>query len=325
MTGIFRQKNSGNTLILLVYGLVLKFNIFLHPSTPVTQADDHYLYKWLIDVLSPLHLWPSLYSIISFLLIYSQALLLNRICNAQKMMARPNYLVAMAYMLMTSLIVEWNYFSAPLIINSLLIWIFYRMTTLYNSNKPGNLIFNMGLVVGIVTLLYQPAIVFVLFLLLALFIMRAFRIREWLIGLLGVTSPYYFLGLLLYLSGNWDWHKLQPDIYFRLPPMPSSIYITISIVLLVLPFIIGGYFVQNNLSKMFIQVRKSWSLLLVYLVITTLIIVVNGSDNYSNWLLCVVPLAAFHGAAYFYPSSKLFPSILHWIIFFYAIFVNYWV
>lgn len=324
MTGIFRQKNSANTLVLLIYGLVLKFNIFLHPSGPLLQQDDHYLYTWLIGFLAPLHLWPAFYSFIAFMLLYSQALLFNRICNAQKMMTRPNYLVAMSYMLMTSLIVEWNYFSAPLLINSLLIWIFYRMNSLLSTNKPGTVIFNAGLVMGIVTLLYQPAIVFVLFLLLAFFIMRAFRIREWLIGLLGVTTPYYFLGILLYLTNQWDWKKLQPDISFSLPPMPSSIFITISIILLVLPFIIGGYFVQNNLSKMFIQVRKSWSLLLVCLIISTLIIVVNGGTNYVNWLLCVVPLAAFHGAAYFYPANRVFPLVMHWIIFAYAMYVNYW-
>ncbi len=326
MTGLFKQKNSGNTLVLLIYGLVLKFSIFLHPypSGAMQQPDDHFLYRWLIGFLEPLHLWPSVYSFFAFLLLYSQALLLNRICNAQKMMARPNYLVAMSYMLLTSLIVEWNYFSAPLLINSLLIWIFYRINTLYNSSKPGTVIFNVGLIMGIVTLLYQPAIVLVLFVLMALFVMRPFRVREWLISMLGVTTPYYFLGIVLYLSNQWDWKKLQPDISFSLPPMPSSIFITISIILLVLPFIIGGYFVQNNLNKMFIQVRKSWSLLLASLVISTLIIMVNGGTNYVNWLLCAVPLAAFHGAAYFYPSNKVFPLVMHWIIFLYAMYVNYW-
>jgi hypothetical protein len=106
--------------------------------------------------------------------------------------------------------------------------------------------------------------------------------------------------------------------------MPTSIFVTISLVLLVLPFIIGGLFVQNNLSKMFIQVRKSWSLLLVCLVTSTLIILINGGTNYVNWSLCVVPLAVFHGAAYFYPQGKLFPSIMHWLIFGYAMYVNYW-
>lgn len=324
MTGLFKQKNSANTLILLIYGLVLKFGIFLHPLGPLVQPDDHFLYTWLIGFLQPMHLGPTVYSLFAFLLLYSQALLFNRICNAQKMTARPNYLTAMAYMLITSLIVEWNYFSAPLLINSLLIWVFYRFNTLYNSNKPGTVIFNIGLIMGVVTLLYQPAIVFSLFVLMALFIIRAFRIQEWLIALLGITTPYYFLGILLYLSNQWEWRKLQPNISFSLPPMPSSFYITVSIILLVLPFIAGGYFVQNNLSKMFIQVRKSWSLLLVCLIISMLIILVNGGNNYVNWLLCVVPLAAFHGAAYFYSSSRWFPQFLHWLIFGWAMYINYW-
>lgn len=311
-------------MVLLIYGLVLKFGMLLHPMAPLRQPDDHFLYIWLLDFLAPLHLPPIIYTLIAFFLLYSQAIVFNRICNEQKMMAKTNYLAGMAYMLITSLFIEWNHFSAPLLINSLLIWIFYRVSILYNSNKPGAAIFNVGIIMGIVTLLYQPAIVFSLFLLMSLFIMRPLRVREWLIGLLGITTPYYFLAILLYLSGQWDWKKLQPNISFNLPAMPSSIIVVVSITLLILPFIIGGFFVQNNLTKMLIQVRKSWSLLLVFLIVSMLIIVANGGNNYVNWLLCAVPLTAFHAAAYFYPSGRVFPLVLHWIIFGWAMYIGYW-
>ncbi len=154
--------------------------------------DDHFLYKWLIGFLEPLHLWPGVYSLFAFLLLYSQALLLNRVCNAQKMMARPNYLVAMSYMLITSLLPEWNYFSAPLLINSLLIWLFYRLNTLYNAAKPGAVVFNAGLIMGFITLLYQPAIVFVFFLMLAVFIVRPFRIKGMADRIAGCNSALLF-------------------------------------------------------------------------------------------------------------------------------------
>ena len=311
-------------MVLLIYGLVLKFGMLLHPMAPLRQPDDHFLYIWLLDFLAPLHLPPIIYTLIAFFLLYSQAIVFNRICNEQKMMARPNYLAGMAYMLITSLFIEWNHFSAPLLINSLLIWIFYRVSILYNSNKPGAAIFNVGIIMGIVTLMYQPAIVFSLFLLMSLFIMRPLRVREWLIGLLGITTPYYFLAILLYLTSQWDWKKLQPNISFNLPAMPSSIIVLVSITLLILPFIIGGFFVQNNLTKMLIQVRKSWSLLLVFLIVSMLIIVANGGNNYVNWLLCAVPLTAFHAAAYFYPSGRVFPLVLHWIIFGWAMYIGYW-
>jgi hypothetical protein len=324
VTGIFRQKNSSNALILLVYALLLKFPLFLKPVAALRQPDDNYLYTGLLDFLEPLRLPAVFFSFLSFLLIYSQASLLNRICNSQKILPKQNYLPAMAYVLMTSLLKEWNYFSAPLLINSMLIWIYYRMILLYNSNKAATGIFNIGVMMGLVTLFYKPAIVFVLLIWLALFIMRPFIIREWLIGLLGLTTPYYFLVILLYLTNNWSWQKVIPSIRFSLPAMPASVFITVSIALVVIPFIAGGIYVQNNLNKMLIQVRKNWSLLLLFLIVSTLIILINGGNNYVNWLLCAVPIAVFHGALYYYPTQRIFPLVVHWILFFWAIYLNYW-
>ena len=323
MIGIFKQKNPGNTLLLLIYALVLKFPSFLYPSGPLKQPGDHYLYTQLVLFLESLQLPPIVYSLLTFMLIFGQALLFNRICNAQKMIAKPSYLPAMAFILITSLFVEWNQFSAPLIINTFLIWIFYRMIILYNVPKAGNVIFNIGLMLGIISMLYHPAIVFVLLVLFTLYIMRPFRIQEWVIALLGITTPYYFLALVLYFTNQWSWSHLLPSISFDFPRIPRSIFITISIALLVIPFIIGGIFVQNNLNKMLIQVRKGWSLLLIFLMISISVILIDGDTKYVNWILCVVPISAFHAAAYFYPVNRTVPSVIHWITFAYALYLNY--
>ena len=323
MVGIFKQKNPGNTLLLLIYALVLKFPSFLHPVAPLQLSHDHYLYRQLIGFLESFHLPLILYSLLTFALVFGQALLFNRIYNAQKMIAKPTYLPAMAFVLINSLFVEWNQFSAPLLINTFLIWIFYRMMTLYNEAKAGSAIFNIGLLLGIISLLYHPAIVFTLLVLFTLFIMRPFHIQEWVIALLGVTTPYYFLALILYFINQWSWDHLIPSIPLDLPRMPTSVFSTIGIVLLVVPFIIGGVFVQNNLNKMLIQVRKGWSLLLIMLMLSISVIVMDGDTNYVNWILCVVPLTAFHSSAYFYPVNRTLPAVIHWITFAYTIYVNY--
>jgi hypothetical protein len=323
VVGIFKQKNPGNTLLLLLYALFLKFGMFLHPTGPLQQPGDHYLYIQLVHFLQAFQLPPLLYSFLSFILIFCQALLFNRICNAQKMIAKPSYLPAMAFILITSLFVEWNQFSAPLIINAFLIWIFYRTMILYNVPKAGNTIFNIGLLLGIITMIYHPAIIFILLVIFTLFIMRPFRIQEWVIALLGITTPYYFLALILYFTNQWSWSHLLPEISFNLPKMPTSVFTTISIALLVIPFMLGGVYVQNNLNKMLIQVRKGWSLLLLYLMISISVILIDGDTNYVNWILCVVPLSAFHAAAYFYPTNRTIPLVLHWITFVYALYINY--
>lgn len=325
MVGIFRQKNPGNSLLLLVYGLVLKFGIILRPSPPLQQEEDHYLYELLLRVLSPSFLPPFFFGILAFLLIYVQATLLNRISIDQKMLPKPNYLPGMAFMLLSSLFVEWNHFSAPLIVNTFLILMFYRMVNLYNTSKPLAGIFNIGLMVGVVTLLYEPAIIYVLMMAFTLFIMRPFRIREWLTGFLGLTAPYYFLALEPLITNKWTWKHLVPSINIDFPAMPSSLLITFSIILLVLPFIVGGYFVQTNLNKMLIQIRKGWSLLLLFLIMSIFIILVNGGVNYVNWLFALMPLSAFHAAAYFYPEKrKVFSLVLHWLTFVYALYLGYW-
>ena len=324
MVGIFRQKNPGNNLLLLVYGLILKFGILLRPSSPLRQQEDHYLYNLLLRLLDPLNLPAFFYGITAFLLIYIQSSFINRISIELKMLPKPNYLPGMAYMLISSLFIEWNHFSAPLLINTVLIFIFYRTVILYNTNRPLAGIFNIGVMMGVVTLLYQPAVVYVLMIPLTLYIMRPFRVREWLTGFLGLTTPYYFIALEPLFTNKWNWNYLVPDIRFDFPAMPSSIYITISIIMLVLPFITGGYFVQSNLNKMLIQIRKAWSLLLLFLIMSIFIILVNGGINYVNWMFGLMPLALFHAATYYYPDRRIFPLVLHWIIFGYAIYLCYW-
>ena len=97
------------------------------------------LYSITIDLL---------YSILTFLLLFSQATLFNRIFNHHKVLPKPTYLPGMSYILITSLLPDWDHFSAPLLINTIMIWVWYRMMDLYNSQRPGTAIFNIGIWTG---------------------------------------------------------------------------------------------------------------------------------------------------------------------------------
>jgi hypothetical protein len=322
--GIFKQKASTNALLLLLYALVLKFPLFLHPFLPVLHAEDNYLYRYILSLLGSLFGHAALpYAVLSFVILFSQATLLNSICNYHKMLPRANFLPGMCYILVTSLLPDWGHFSAPLIINSIMIWCWYRMVALYNSPSPVTAIFNIGLFLGLATLLYVPAIAFLIMLFFALLIMRPFRVQEWLVGFAGFTSPYYFLILILYFTHQLQWANLVPHISFTFPAIPASVWIIASISLLVIPFIIGGIYVQNNLNKMLIHVRKSWSLVLVFLITAIFVIIINKAGTYENWIVTAMPFAVFHSAAYYYPTNRVLINLLHWICFSVAIGVNY--
>jgi hypothetical protein len=324
VTGIFQQKNPANALLLLVYALVLKFSMFLHPLAPLLHPEDNYLYRVILNALNTVfHQNALLYAILTFLIVFAQATLFNRICNHHKILPKPNFLPGMSYILITSLLPDWSHFSAPLLINSIMIWVWHRMMELYNSQRPGSAIFAIGVWTGVVSLLYIPAVAFLLLVLFGLITMRPFRIREWFVGLLGFTFPYYFLFLALYLTGHWSWSDIVPHIVFTVPALPTSIWVTLGIAWLVIPFIIGGIFVQKNLNKVLIQIRKSWSLLLLFLMVSVVIILINKVNSYENWIVLAVPFAAFHAAAYFYPTRKTGPLVLHWLIVAYIVVMNY--
>jgi Family of unknown function (DUF6427) len=322
--GIFKQKASINALLLFVYALVLKFSLFLHPYLPVLHEGDNYLYHFILTILSSIFgNAPLPYSILSFIILFVQATLLNSICNYHKLLPRANYLPGMSYILVTSMLPDWGHFSAPLLVNSIMIWCWYRMVALYNSASPITSIFNIGLLLGFTTLLYMPAIAFLVLLFFALLIMRPFRIQEWFVGFIGFTSPYYFLILILYFVHQLHWENLVPHIRFTFPAFPGSVWIVAAMSLLVIPFIIGGIFVQNNLNKMLIQVRKSWSLLLAFLITAVFVIIINKAGSYENWIVTAMPFAVFHSAAYYYPQNKFLAGLLHWLCFSVAIVINY--
>ena len=80
MIGFFRQKNPGNVFLLLIYALVLKFSIFLHPVLPVLYKEDNYLYRFILLTLNSLfNNTAILYSILTFLLLFAQALAVSAV------------------------------------------------------------------------------------------------------------------------------------------------------------------------------------------------------------------------------------------------------
>ncbi len=324
MIPTFKQKSPGNAFILLLYGLVIKFPSFQHPVKPGHNEGDNYIYQGIIGFLDPVAGGaPIIYSILAFLILFAEATLLNRIVNSLRLFPRPNYLTGMAYILLSSLMKDWSGFSAPLIVNGLMIWIYYLIQGFHNSNRPKSAIFNVAVLTGILPLIYAPAVAYIPLLILSLLVMRPFSITEILVALLGVITPYYFFFVILYLTNQWAIDKVVPGFRFYLPRMPSSLWITGGIVFLLVPFLMGGYYVQANLNKMLIQVRKSWSLLLLMLVISLLIILINPGNNYVPWLVIIVPLSVFHAATYFYLSARWPALLLHWVCFAFVIMLNY--
>jgi len=312
--GIFKQKNPANILLLLLFGVSIKVPMFLNPHVMNIHEEDSILYKAILNFLEPYGKnFPAVYPLIAFGLLFLQAIMLTRFINDQRMVNWPGYLPGMAYLLITSLFPEWNYLSAPLIVNTILLFVLSGLLKIYNQQNAKGTIYNIGLALGIASFLFFPSITFIIWVLLALLVMRPFRLNEWMICIVGMTTPFYFYAIYIFIKEKWSWQAFLPHISIGVPSLEQTAWLAASVFLLMVPFLAGGYYIQDNLRRMLINVRKGWSLLLLYLLTALLLPFVNTNDTFENWVMAMVPMAAFHGCTYLYSTWRIFPLILFWI------------
>lgn len=325
MTGVFKSNNPYNTFLLLIYGVLLKLPAFLYPAIPAPHETDGFLFKALLEQLAGAgKSLPVIYPLLTFLLLFTQAVTFNRVINDQRLMQRPNYLTAMAYLLITSLFAEWNVLSAPLIINSLLIWVWSRMSRLHNDQHAKTSLFNIGIAIGLATFFYFPSIAFAALIVSGLLITRAFKVSEWVVALLGIITPYYFLLAWVFLMDKWRTYHF-PKVAITLPHFYESRWALAAIIIVLVTVVTGMFYVQQNMRRQLVHARKSWNLIFLYLLIALFIPFINASHSFVYWILSAIPIAIITGAGFLYPTKKWFPLVLHWMIVAFVIALGYFV
>ncbi|HEU5052606.1 MAG TPA: DUF6427 family protein [Hanamia sp.] len=323
MTGIFRTNNPLNTFLLLVYGIFIKFFWLLHPRIPVVHKSYGFLFNDFLKAIVPFfNPFPRIYFLIAFLLIFLQAVTFNQVMVSRRMMQKPNFLPAMSYLLITSFFPEWNVLSAPLIINTIFIWVWASMSNLNSSRHAKGTLYNVGIAIGLASFLYLPAVAFALFVILSLIITRPPKVAEWLITFLGIATPWYFLVVYLFLT-----NKLYSFHFSGLGlPQPSfnfSYNEWIGIGVIVFMILAGALYVRLFMNKQILQVRKNWGQMALYfaIAIATPFVIMGHSIGY--WMLALVPASAFIACAFYYPQKRWIPFVMQWLMLGFAVYMQY--
>jgi Family of unknown function (DUF6427) len=322
---IFKQKNPINFLLLLLFGILIKLPVFKMNYVPVVEEQDAYLFKAVVNFLNPAgKQFGAFYPLLSFLILISEAVLLNRFMNSQRMLNRQNYLPGMSFLLITSLFPEWNQFSPAMISNLFLLIILILLFNTYNKPDAKGAVFNCGFLLGVSSLFFYPSLIFIGWIFLGMMVIRPFRINEWMLCLAGLITPVYFYAAYLYLTNQWDWTALVPKISIGFPDLQQSLMAAGGLSLFVFPFLTGAWYVQDNLRKMLINIRKAWSLLLLFMLAALLVPFLGSGYNFENLVLIVVPFAAFHASCYMFTRWRLIPLLFFWLSVAFIIYYQYW-
>ncbi len=323
MINIFRTKNTMSVLLLLLIAFLIKIPSLIHPPIFSLQEENGILNIFLKKHIDTSLSFSYIFLLVHYVLSVIQALQLNYVVNHQRLYTQYNYLPAFIYILILNVLPEANTLSVPFIINSVLMSILFYLLTLYDTPKPRQSIYNVGLLLGITILLYTPSYLYITVLFLTLFIIRPFRIKEWIIAILGILTPYYFLATYLFLSEQKNVWVYLPNISLHNPITSISFYNQIAIGFIIILLIIGLIYEQKNVHHMVIQIRKSWTILIFAMFISIIIPFVNKGTGTPSFAMCSLTFAAIITNAGLYFSKKTIASIICWLLLLYGMLKNY--
>ena len=300
---------------------MLLLRSFLHPVFPLAAASDGWLYRDLLDWLHPFgQKVPLIYPVTAYLLLFIQASTLNAFANERRLYSQSHLLVAFSYLLFATLLSVWTSFSSTLLVNTILVWYWTRLNGIYHKDRIKGDLFNLSFIISICSFLYFPSILFILVLFIALLVYRPFRIAEWIVVIIGMIIPYYFLFVYLYVFGQWGGVQFYfPVVQFHLPALPSGIKAWMDLLMVLIPVASGILYHRDPVRRMLVHNRKTWGLTGFLLVITLLMVFSVSARAGDSVVFLLMPISFYAAMYYTATKSKLFPELTVWGAFFWIL------
>lgn len=312
MVFLFRSKSVGSAIFLVLLCLVVHAHLFMSIPT-VTVLDDDGILSFLLDnYFKPLS--PTILALLYVGLILFQALRLEFLMSELRMFHESSFTTSMSYVLLTGFFTQWCSLTPALVANTFVIWIFIQLSKLYNNHSAKSLLFNTGLIVGLTILCYHPTAILMVVVLFALAIVRPFRFSEWVILVLGIITPFYFIISALYLKDRMDiLQSFIPELKLNLPIIHPDMWFWANLGCMVLLLLAGviAWMPANN--RMIIQIRKNWSVVMLMVFIILPVPFIFKNSGIQSAILSIVPMAAIVANVFLYPKRLWLPNLLFWL------------
>lgn len=322
MFASFKDRSPLTIIWLIFLSLVVHSRFIIDPPVVAAAEDDGLISVFLNQYVAGLH--PGFLMLLYHTLVIVQALRITFLFNGQRMYSKPTFFPAMTFILLTGLFTEWGNITPALVINLMVIWIFALTTRMYGTQQPKALLFNIGLITGICIILYHPTALLIFVGMFALMIVRPFNVTEWIVLLMGVVAPFYFLFSYLYLVDKLGRiEEYLPEWQLNLPVIESwpQFFITIGVVIVML--IVGVYYWQLASRRMLIHIRKNWGVLVAMMLVLMMLPFVSKNAALDSLLLWIVPVSPFIAEAFIEAKRRTLPNLLFWILLLLGL-VNTW-
>lgn len=300
----FRNLSPVNLFFLVVVTIVLRMGTLFQIPALLEFNFAEVFNRLLMPVPVDSPFAPAVNIFIATFLIIIQAVWLNRIINEHNLLGKPTFLPALMYVTASGILTPFTVLSPALLCNFLLIWMIGKFLNIHRRTEVTSVMYDLGFIVGIGTLIYFPFIAMFVLLYVTLLIFRAFSWREWLSGFLGFATVYFFLAVFYF------WNDSLSKFYtIWLPlanPFPSKIRINFYNYIVLIPLLailgLSGLSIRQNFFRSYVQVRKAFQLLFGLMVLALVSFYLEPQVRIYHFLLAVPPVAVF--MAYYFLHAK---------------------
>ena len=257
---------------------------------------------------------PLIQNIIANFLIFIQALLINQIFIKNRISKEITLFAGLLYIVFISIIAENNMLSPILIANTFIIIALANLLNTYKLPNATVHIFNTGFFIGVASAIYTPYFVFILFGIIALLLLRSFKLLEKLQFFIGISLPYFFLFTYKYWNdikfADLDFVK---EIFFRFPAFKGDslviFYISVAFLLICVGFAIFNY--PSFTSKKSIQSQKKIDIIYWFMLFTLVGFLIFKTSGSFHIIALVLPLSLL--IAIYVSDSKriIFNELVH--------------
>lgn len=312
----FRSINPLNIILLIGIATLLRVGVLIQLPDQMSFEFMEPFARLLIDEPLENAFSPLANVLMTQIILIIQALIFNRIINYYGLLGKPTFLPALMFVTAGSLLSPFLVLSPALICNFLLLWMIDKFLSIYKRNEVSSVMYDLGMMVAIGTLIYFPFVSMLILTWITLMIFRPFNWREWVAVISGFITIFFFLAVFYFWNDSLDkfysiWlpltAKFSPDLRFNL--YDSLVLIPVLIIL-----VLGFFQLQLNFFRSVVHLRKSFQLLFFMFLIGLLSFYLKQNLVIYHFLFCIPPAAALMSYYFLYSGKRWFYESLYLIL-----------
>jgi hypothetical protein len=280
-------------IIFLAIGTILWFPAFVHPPLPVNAKLSGALYLLISGRMSGNSI-VAVSLAASFIVV--QAFLLHILLSSNDLIPRDSFIDGIIYLVCMSWHPSLLCFHPAIPAGIFIIVALYMLMKMYGQSEPYQYVFTAAFSVAIASLIYLPAIYFMIGLWISLLTFRIASWREWFITIIGLMVPFLYVISYYYWIGALQegWLQMVAALRFQKGEgydmtVTEIVFLVTAILMMAITMITTLNAIQDKLISIR---RKTWVIIDFTIAGLIGVILTFGSWKTGHFFL-MMPLAFF--------------------------------